>query len=573
MPTASPQQPNFGGSPPAAVQAASVPSTDADPASTAESPPENTSSDDTIIAGKKGSSSGTIAVPSGQAAVPWPAVTGAPPGYPGTPHTLVGPAPPPLYRGFMDKLAQKADELISGSSNKTNQQGYSAQGPGYGQQPYGGQPQYGAQQQYGGQQQQYGGQQQQYGGQQQQYGGQQQQYGEQSQYGGQQQQYGNQSMQNNQYGAPPQYQQPQYQTQFDMGRFDAPSGAPPNYGTAPLPHVHPGQAGPYQENQGGNPFTSQMPLGPIPQHEYHPSQGLPPRRKALICGCNYKGSSNALNGCINDAHCMMFLLKNRFQFQDSDFRVLTDDQASHSQWPTRANMFEGFKWLAADARPGDSLVFHYSGHGSQTRDNSGDETDGLNETLCPCDFKQAGMIVDDELNNWLVNPLPQGCRLHCIIDACHSGSVMDLPYRSKIKHGQPQWKQEYAGPTSVWKGTAGGEAFQFGAARDSQTAADTSALSGNVSTGAATFSFIQAIEQGGPYLTYGQLLFNMDATLNKMNGGSSGGGGFSNFSSINPFDPISLVSGLMGGGGGGSSGQTPVMSSNTPFDFSRQFHI
>ncbi len=48
------------------------------------------------------------------------------------------------------------------------------------------------------------------------------------------------------------------------------------------------QAGPYQENQGGNPFMSQMPLGPVPQHEYQPSQGLPPRRKALICGCNYK---------------------------------------------------------------------------------------------------------------------------------------------------------------------------------------------------------------------------------------------------------------------------------------------
>lgn len=41
------------------------------------------------------------------------------------------------------------------------------------------------------------------------------------------------------------------------------------------------------------------------------------------------------------------------------------------------------------------------------------------------------------------------------------------------------------------QGTAGGEAFQFGAARDSQTAADTNQLSGNVSTGAATFAFIQ----------------------------------------------------------------------------------
>ena len=122
------------------------------------------------------------------------------------------------------------------------------------------------------------------------------------------------------------------------------------------------------------------------------------------------------------------------------------------------------------------------------------------------------------------------------------------------------------------QGTKGGEAIQFGAARDSQTAADTSALSGNVSTGAATFSFIQAIEQGGPYLTYGQLLFNMNATLLKMNGGSSGST-ISNFSSINPFDLVNVASSLIGGGSSSSSGQTPIMSSNSPFDFGRQFNI
>lgn len=84
VPAALPQHPNMGGSPPAAVQAPSAPSTEEGPPSTAQhSTSENSSSDDTIIAGKKGSSSGTIAVPSGQAAVPWPAVTGAPPGYPG----------------------------------------------------------------------------------------------------------------------------------------------------------------------------------------------------------------------------------------------------------------------------------------------------------------------------------------------------------------------------------------------------------------------------------------------------------------------------------------------------------
>ena len=31
------------------------------------------------------------------------------------------------------------------------------------------------------------------------------------------------------------------------------------------------------------------------------------------------------------------------------------------EWVTRSNMFERVRWLAQNARPGDSLVFHYSG--------------------------------------------------------------------------------------------------------------------------------------------------------------------------------------------------------------------
>ena len=34
---------------------------------------------------------------------------------------------------------------------------------------------------------------------------------------------------------------------------------------------------------------------------------------------------------------------------------------------------------------------------------------------------QAGEIVDEELNSILVHPLLAGVRLHCLIDACHSG--------------------------------------------------------------------------------------------------------------------------------------------------------
>lgn len=44
------------------------------------------------------------------------------------------------------------------------------------------------------------------------------------------------------------------------------------------------------------------------------------------------------------------------------------------------------------------------------------------------DFKQVGHIVDDQLHDIMVRPLPPGARLTAIFDSCHSGSVLDLPY-------------------------------------------------------------------------------------------------------------------------------------------------
>jgi len=74
------------------------------------------------------------------------------------------------------------------------------------------------------------------------------------------------------------------------------------------------------------------------------------------------------------------------------------------------------QWLVKDARPNDALFFHYSGHGGTTKDLDGDEDDGNDETIYPVDFKQAGMIVDDEMNAIMVQSLPQGCRLTAIMD-------------------------------------------------------------------------------------------------------------------------------------------------------------
>jgi metacaspase-1 len=59
-------------------------------------------------------------------------------------------------------------------------------------------------------------------------------------------------------------------------------------------------------------------------------------------------------------------------------------------------------------------------------------------------MQSAGQIVDDELNRELVRPIPEGCILHALLDACHSGTGLDLPYVAMIdsKSGKMFWTQE-----------------------------------------------------------------------------------------------------------------------------------
>ncbi|KAF6141589.1 hypothetical protein GIB67_023761 [Kingdonia uniflora] len=158
---------------------------------------------------------------------------------------------------------------------------------------------------------------------------------------------------------------------------------------------------------------------------------------------------------------------------------------------------------------GDSLVFHYSGHGAQQRNFISDEVDGYDETLCPLDYELQKMILDGEINAVIVRSLPKGATLHAIIDACHSGTLLDLPLLCRMTdNGQYVWENDSSG-SGAYKSTSGGLAVSFSGCGDNQTSADTSvciqALSGNTMTGAMTYSFIQAA-QGAPGLTYGCLL-------------------------------------------------------------------
>lgn len=78
--------------------------------------------------------------------------------------------------------------------------------------------------------------------------------------------------------------------------------------------------------------------------------------------------------------------------------VLTDDHNDPNFVPTRCNIIRAMQRLVLDAQPGDSLFFHFAGHGDQQKDLDGDEADGWDEAICPLDFDpktKRGLIIDD----------------------------------------------------------------------------------------------------------------------------------------------------------------------------------
>nr|XP_043629362.1 metacaspase-1-like isoform X2 [Erigeron canadensis] len=229
-------------------------------------------------------------------------------------------------------------------------------------------------------------------------------------------------------------------------------------------------------------------------------------KRALLCGVTYERQKYKLKGTYHDVISMQDLLIKRFGFPSRSIHILAEmDQYFH---PTKRNIQEALRWLVKDNHEGDSLVFYFSGHGLRQPDFYDDEIDGFDETICPLDFRTAGMIVDNEINDTIVRPLKKDVKLHAIIDACHSGTILDLPYVYSRK--EYDWLDNNP-PSGVYKGTSGGHAISISACEDNQLAADTSAFSngGKQMEGAMTYTFKKAVWENTTRLTYASLLASM----------------------------------------------------------------
>jgi len=246
---------------------------------------------------------------------------------------------------------------------------------------------------------------------------------------------------------------------------------------------------------------------------------------ALLMGINYIATPYRLYGCINDIIMMRKYLIEKRGYLDSNIIIMRDDDAFFIS-PTRANIITQLNNLIATANNNNAseIFFHYSGHGTNVRDNNKDEIDKKDEMLCPVDFSINGCIRDDDIRG-ILNNLNKNTVMLAVIDACNSGTSLDLPYLYSISNNKLTLKENNS---KVYKSLLSKKIYSISGCRDDQTSADAynvyseysdpsnaifSILASNRAGGALTSTLLNLLNNTS--LTFTNILPNLRVNLRK----------------------------------------------------------
>lgn len=145
---------------------------------------------------------------------------------------------------------------------------------------------------------------------------------------------------------------------------------------------------------------------------------------ALIIGCDYSGSWKVYQS-YNDSKKFHNILTNIYNIPENNILTLYNNECTQSNI---INYLKKFVRLLGKDSVG---IIYFAGHGTQTRDQNGDEVDGMDENYQTYDRK---LISDDLITNFLENTDPS-VTITLISDHCHSGSMIDF----KEKHKNRKW--------------------------------------------------------------------------------------------------------------------------------------
>lgn len=177
-------------------------------------------------------------------------------------------------------------------------------------------------------------------------------------------------------------------------------------------------------------------------------------RFALLVGINKYEDRNitSLNGCENDVRLMKDLLMGQYKFtenekdkKNSNIKTLLSAEATHDaiesafkvQLINKAEAYFTANKLNKNTRnKGATIVFYYSGHGAtlpdvdeKTGKLTGEEPDGLDETIVPYNSRQDGTnaIRDDKFQEFYNTLSEFTTNITFIFDSCHSGTATRAP--------------------------------------------------------------------------------------------------------------------------------------------------
>jgi hypothetical protein len=245
---------------------------------------------------------------------------------------------------------------------------------------------------------------------------------------------------------------------------------------------------------------------------------------ALLIGINqYPDPLHQLLGCLNDVAQMDCFLRKYATAQnlESSIIMLRNDNA------TRQSIINAFSHFD-QAQDGDSCLFFYSGHGSQASAPAEFwyNANQLNESIVCHDSRLPGGwdLMDKELayliwkattreNGSPQNRIPKKVHFLAVMDCCHSGSstrnLSICRNRKAPPNHNPKTAEQYEGYFFYEKGNGKvtppmGNHVMLAASRDNEFANER--MIDGMQMGAFTYSLLQALNQGGIYQTYEELL-------------------------------------------------------------------
>lgn len=247
------------------------------------------------------------------------------------------------------------------------------------------------------------------------------------------------------------------------------------------------------------------------------------RIHALVIGINdYPIAHHRLNGCVNDARSLVSFLEGQYPCDQLNIKEVYDKEA------TRQGVIDAFGHFDA-AVDGDTCLFYYSGHGSQTPGPAEFlhlDPDGMLESMVCYDSRiEHGRDLMDKEISYLIWKATHGKQLHfvTIFDCCHSGEIdRDVNVRSRMAEPArvPGQLRDFLGIESYQESNVAGARryspptgshIQLAAARSNETAKEM--LIDGQPRGVFTYSLLNVLAQHPGAITYEELIAHLRARV------------------------------------------------------------